>query len=99
MDIGGRRPESAGRDDGVFGVPILRTPGEFYLADIPRGTVLIVLPLRPYPRYAPLCNAPRGPLFYPLSSTYFTTAFFLLPRVSFASSRRYARHFHLALNC
>lgn len=48
---------------------------------------------------APLCNALRAPLLYPLSSTYFTSAFFLLPRVSFASSRRYARHFHLALNC
>lgn len=48
MDIGGRRREAAGvgsRDDGVFGVPILRTPGEFYLADIPRG-------------YRPYCSPP-----------------------------------------
>lgn len=90
MDIGGRRRlESAGETTGVFGVPILRTPGEFYLADIPRGTVLIVLPYASRTLVTRRCATRSVPaLFYPLSSTYFTSAFFLLPRVSFASSRR-----------
>ena len=77
---------------------------EFYLADIPCDTVLIVLSYTPYPRYAPLCPL-YSIRFLPSTSSTSPSPFSLLSHAHllyfFASPRRITccRHFHLALNC